>query len=360
MIVDRKRQILLLEGKKYTISDILSSDVSKMETPTKELFVFLQSWFDSSTYIIVHTSGSTGKPKVFFADKEKMIQSACLTCDFLKLKKGDAALLCMNMKYIGAMMVVVRSLVCELNLVVRRPSGHPLSHISEPLKFASMVPLQVYNTLHVEKEKACLEKTEILIIGGAAIDNSLEHEISLLPGEVYSTYGMTETLSHIALRRLNGPLASMHYRPFDSIGLSLSSDDNTLIIDAPLICDKILYTNDIAMIYPDKSFVILGRRDNTINSGGIKIQPEVDEKLLQAIISVPFAITSIQDDRLGESVVLLVENMLNSDITRLYARMKDLLPLYHVPKKIVVIDELPHTLNGKIDRKACRSYVMKR
>ena len=177
----------------------------------------------------------------------------------------------MNLRYIGAMMVVVRSLVAGLNLIVRPASGHPLSDINEPLKFAAMVPLQVYNTLQVLEEKERLKQTDILIIGGGAVDARLEADIQSLPGAVYSTYGMTETLSHIALRRLNGPAASEHYHPFSSVHLSLSPE-NTLVIEAPLVCADILQTNDIARIHPDGSFSILGRKDNVINSGGIKIQ----------------------------------------------------------------------------------------
>lgn len=144
----------------------------------------------------------------------------------------------MNLRYIGAMMMVVRSLVAGLNLVVRPASGHPLSDVEVPLKFAAMVPLQVYNTLRVPAERKRLEHTDILIIGGGAVDDSLEAELKTIPIAAYSTYGMTETLSHIALRRLNGEAASKCYYPFPSVELSLSAE-NTLIVKAPLICDDV-------------------------------------------------------------------------------------------------------------------------
>ena len=197
------------------------------------------------------------------------MQSARLTCEFLGLRQGDSVLLCMPLQYIAGKMVVVRALVAGLNLVIRTPSGHPMADVDIPLRFAAMVPLQVYNTLQVSAEKEKLCRTDILIIGGGAIDAGLEAEIRQLPVKVYSTYGMTETLSHIALRQLNGPDASMLYRPFPSVRLSLSSE-HTLVIDAPLVCDTTLVTNDVAEIYPDGSFSILGRKDNTINTGGIK------------------------------------------------------------------------------------------
>lgn len=173
-----------------------------------DLYIFLEKWFDASPVITVHTSGSTGTPKELVVRKDRMMQSARLTCEFLNLQAGDTALLCMNLRYIGAMMVVVRSLVAGLNLIVRPASGHPLSDIEEPLRFAAMVPLQVYNTLRVPEEKERLEQTDILIIGGGAVDDTLEAEISALPRQSILHTGMTETLSHIACCRLNGETAS--------------------------------------------------------------------------------------------------------------------------------------------------------
>lgn len=196
-----------------------------------------------------------------------------------------------------------------------------------------MVPLQVYNTLQVPEEKERLKQTDILIIGGGAVDEALETEIKYLPTAVYSTYGMTETLSHIALRRLNGASASEHYYPFPSVKLSLSVE-NTLVIDAPLVCDEILQTNDIARIYPDGSFMILGRKDNVINSGGIKIQAEEMEKLLRPFIPASFVITSVPDQRLGQAVTLLIVGQL--DTRELENKLQTTLEPYYRPKHILL------------------------
>lgn len=276
MIFDRQQQRLLLEGKEYApedISRLVAEGAGNCPPALWDLYLFLNEWFDASPVITVHTSGSTGVPKGLVVRKDRMMQSARLTCEFLNLQAGDTALLCMNLRYIGAMMMVVRSLVAGLNLVVRPASGHPLSDVEVPLKFAAMVPLQVYNTLRVPAERKRLEHTDILIIGGGAVDDSLEAELKTIPIAAYSTYGMTETLSHIALRRLNGEAASKCYYPFPSVELSLSAE-NTLIVKAPLICDDVLQTNDIACLCSDGGFTIAGRKDNVINSGGIKIQAE--------------------------------------------------------------------------------------
>ena len=354
MIFDRQRQRLLLQGKEYTAGDIsrlVAEGAENCPPALWDLYFFLEKWFDASPVIIVHTSGSTGTPKELVVRKDRMMQSARLTCEFLNLQAGDTALLCMNLRYIGAMMVVVRSLVAGLNLIVRPASGHPLSDIEEPLRFAAMVPLQVYNTLRVPEEKERLEQTDILIIGGGAVDDSLEAEMSALPTAVYSTYGMTETLSHIALRRLNGDTASKHYYPFPTVELSLSAE-STLVIKAPLICGEVLQTNDIACIYPDGSFTIAGRKDNVINSGGIKIQAEEMEKRLRPFIPVPFVVTSVPDPRLGQALTLLIAGQV--DVRELESKLQTVLDAYHRPRHIFMTESIPQTENGKTDRAGCR------
>ena len=274
--------------------------------------------------------------------------------------------------------MVVRSLVAGLDLIVREPSGHPMADIDMPLRFAAMIPLQVYNTLQVPEERERLCQTEILIIGGGSIDRELEAQIQELPICAYSTYGMTETLSHIALRRLNGPEASSYYTPFPSVKLSLSAD-STLVIDAPLIADETLVTNDVAELLPDGRFRILGRKDNIINSGGIKIQAETVEEALRPVISDNFAITSVPDPKFGEAMVLLItagndhfpdqgtafsltgkQSISlpdNSLLSEWEEKIFEILPKYQRPKHILPIEAIPLTGSGKIDRAACRKLA---
>ena len=354
MIFDRQQQRLLLEGKEYApedISRLVAEGAGNCPPALWDLYLFLNEWFDASPVITVHTSGSTGVPKGLVVRKDRMMQSARLTCEFLNLQAGDTALLCMNLRYIGAMMMVVRSLVAGLNLVVRPASGHPLSDVEVPLKFAARVPLQVYNTLRVPAERKRLEHTDILIIGGGAVDDSLEAELKTIPIAAYSTYGMTETLSHIALRRLNGEAASKCYYPFPSVELSLSAE-NTLIVKAPLICDDVLQTNDIACLCSDGGFTIAGRKDNVINSGGIKIQAEEMENRLQPFIPVPFAVTAVPDPRLGQALTLLIAG--KPDIKELENKLQAVLETYYRPKHIFITELIPQTENGKIDRTGCR------
>ena len=209
------KQTLTIDGVCYTADDARPSgqDLSRLQTAFykqygKESFQasladFLAEWFSASEQVLVHTSGSTGTPKPMWVEKQRMMASACLTCSFLGLQENDTALLCMPLKYIAGKMVVVRALVYGLNLIVSPPSGHPLANLSASPVFAAMIPMQVFNSLQNLHEQTLLKEIKHLIIGGGAVDAEVEKQLQAFPHAVWSTYGMTETLSHIALRRLN-------------------------------------------------------------------------------------------------------------------------------------------------------------
>ena len=343
---------------------------------------FYSEWNNDSDRVLVHTSGSTGKPKPMMVEKKRMLNSARITCDFLGLKPGDSALLCMSLDYIAGKMVVVRSIERHLHLISVSPSGHPLKDINEEITFAAMVPMQVYNTLKVPEERERLTHIRHLIIGGGAIDASLEKELRSLPGNIaiWSTYGMTETLSHIALRRINGDEASEWYQPFDSVKIS-QTDEGCLVIDAPLVCAETLVTNDIVEIEPyiynkvenheevgkhnkveKLRFRIKGRKDNVICSGGIKIQIEEVEALLKPHLEKPFMIAKKKDEKFGEIAVLLTED---EDLKKVEATIRRLLSgksddsnkssesanhKYWIPREYLHVDHLPLTETGKPKR----------
>lgn len=321
---------------------------------------FLAQWNDTSDVIEVHTSGSTGKPKRLLVEKRRMVNSARITCDFLGLKEGYTALLCMPLDYIAGKMVVVRSLVSHLHLISVMPSSHPLKDVTQPIDFAAMVPLQVYSSLQEPAERERLMSIRHLIIGGGAIDDSLESQLQQFPNAVWSTYGMTETLSHIALRRISGENSSLWYSPLDGVDVSLSSD-SCLEIYAPQVNPEKLHTNDIAELrtLPDgsKEFRILGRKDNVIDSGGIKIQAEEVERLLRPHLSCGFMITKVSDARLGEAVTLLVES---DDVDNILAVCKHVLPRHWVPRHIFPESHIPITETGKPARAAAEALAKKR
>lgn len=307
---------------------------------------FLSEWNNDSSFVHVQTSGSTGVPKPMLTEKRRMLASARITNDFLGLREGDAALLCMSLDYIAGKMMVVRSIERGLKLITVEPSGHPLNHSQLAIDdcqidFAAMVPLQVYNTLQVPEERKRLLQIRHLIIGGGAIDEALGAELKNFPNAVWSTYGMTETLSHIALRRLSGPEASDWYIPFSSVKVSLS-EDGCLVIDAPEVCPERLVTNDIAEISP-QGFRILGRKDNVICSGGIKIQIEEVESRLRPFLRVPYLISKRPDPKFGEVSVLLTEGSID-EARQICERI---LPKYYLPRHYLHVDRIPLTETGK-------------
>ena len=231
---------------------------------------FLLDWFDSKDYIEMFTSGSTGKPKTVVVKKQAMVNSAIATGDFFDLKPGNSALQCLPVKYVAGKMMLVRAMILGLDLEFVAPSSHPMRNNEIDFDFVAMVPLQAQNSIQE------LKKVKKLIIGGAAVNKTLEKQLLKLKTEVYETYGMTETITHIAARKLGE-------KAFTVLpDVTVSYDDrNCLVIHAPKISDEVIITNDIVELVNENQFIFLGRIDNMINSGGIKLIPEqIENKFL--------------------------------------------------------------------------------
>lgn len=322
----------------------------------KEVEDFKARWLNSSPTLTVHTSGSTGQPRPLEVEKARMWASAQATIEALGLQDGNTALLAMPLRFIAGQMVMVRTFAAHLQLIAVAPSSHPYATLHEAPDFAALTPMQVYESLKVPHERSLLRRTLCLIIGGGAISTELEKELRTFPHAVFSTYGMTETLSHIALRRLNGPSASDAYQPMPGVSVSLS-DAGTLCIEAPAICLQRLVTNDLAELLPDGTFRILGRRDNVICSGGIKLQiEEIEEKL--TALPVKNQITWVEDARLGEAVTLLYEA--DGDMEEQLEKLcRQLLTPYEVPRHFLRVEALPKTETGKPARAEARKLAEK-
>jgi O-succinylbenzoic acid--CoA ligase len=264
----------------------------------------------------------------------------------------------MPLDYIAGKMMVVRALVLGMKLVSIEPQGCP--EWEGTVDLAAMVPLQVWNLLHQHPSR--LKLIRHLLIGGGAIDDSLATALADFPNHVWSTYGMTETLSHIALRRLNGPSRSEWYTPFDGVSVSLN-DEGCLVIDAPAVHDGVLVTNDIAELetplppgeWSSGRFRILGRKDNVVCSGGIKIQIEEVERLLRPHVQVPFMVSRAKDPRLGEQLVLLMEG---GSVDAVRDICRQVLPKYWQPRLYFVVDRLPLTATGKPARAEAEQKIV--
>ena len=297
---------------------------------------FLLDWFDGKSYIEMHTSGSTGIPKTIRVDKQAMVNSALATGDFFELHAGNKALHCLPVKYVAGKMMLVRAMILGLDLEFVAPSSHPLRNVDGIFDFAAMVPLQAQNSISE------LHRIKKLIVGGAKINSALENQLIKLPTQVFETYGMTETISHIAAK-------SVGEKAFTVLpNVTISYDDqNCLVIHAPRISDDVIETNDVVELVNENQFIFLGRIDNVINSGGIKLLPEQIEEKLAGKIEPRYFISSKEDKELGEKIILVIEgNSFNVDTS-----IFDTLDKYEKPKEILFVPKFKETGNGKIIRK---------
>ncbi len=311
-----------------------------------DLAAFLQEWASATPTMCLQTSGSTGPPKCIEATKAAMLASAKATCRFFGLQRGDKALLCLPLRYIAGKMMVARALAAELELVTTPPSSTPLATLHTTVKFAPLVPMQAHTTLQQPDGMAQLEKAAIILLGGGFIDPALEDALQACKSAVYASYGMTETLSHIALRRVNGAQRTACYTPLPGITIRLSSR-GTLAISAPAIGVDYLETNDIAEINTDGTFRILGRVDNVINSGGIKIQAESIEQAILAATGITCVVVPVPHPVLGQSVCLVWEG--DEALRPALMQAIETLPKYHRPQRIIHT-AIPRTPTGKPDR----------
>lgn len=318
----------------------------------KKLYQFLLDWFDQSNdFILQKTSGSTGSPKNIKIPKDKLINSALMTGRYFNLMKDQNALLCLSTDYIGGKMMVIRAMVWGMNLICLEPSNHCLDKLQhlEDISFAAMVPSQLFHS-HFHPKFHNIKK---VIVGGAPVSDDLLLRIADCSTEIFATYGMTETVSHIALRKLNGRDATDIYEVLPDIKINLQ-DNDCLAIDAPKLNDEYVLTRDLVEVVTNKSFRYLGRLDNVINSGGVKIIPELVEEKLRGLIDEDFIIAALPDPILGEQVVLLLEGNALTAANRatILSKSKDLLSKYEVPKRVISLPSFIRTETGKLRRGA--------
>lgn len=360
-ILDIRKQILYINGISYQYDDIkrqksgsYSTFYSQVEKDDymRSLACFLMEWTDDTEYITLKTSGSTGKPKTIKAKKTYMINSAVMTLDFLSLRHLDKALLCLPMEYIAGKMMAVRALVAGLHITMISPSLNPLASVRQTFDFTALIPAQAQACITESPDihSNPMSKIKNIIIGGGAIPTPLQQALQQYNNNIYSTYGMTETLSHIALRQLSTDKANLWYKPLQGVSVNLRRENKTLTIEAPKICEQKIFTNDIAEINSLGEFRIIGRTDNVINTAGVKIQIEEVEDKLSSLLPYPVIITYRNDDVLGQEIVLLACKTKVTDRTLLDKAVLTL-PTYHRPRRIIMLESLPMTENNKPDRK---------
>ncbi|NNC84105.1 MAG: AMP-binding protein [Flavobacteriales bacterium] len=311
----------------------------------QQIILQIERWSSDAEVMHLKTSGSTGEPKSIALKKDWMMHSARATAKRLDLAQGQSALLCLPVQFIGGLMMLVRAMVLGMDIYPIQPSMDPELPAQGKFDFAAMTPPQVTSLLD---RGNVLERIHCLIIGGAPVSALLESRIREAKTSIYSTYGMTETASHIALRALNGDERARYFRGLPGVEFS-TDDQHALAIRIPFMDDTVIQTRDVVELLDAQRFIWRGRIDHVINSGGLKVHPEEIESALAQYIPHPFIIHSIPDPVLGEKVVLTIESEqvgplspeLRSVIQGLGAKR---------PREVFSIKRFPRTASGKILR----------
>lgn len=347
---DKVHNRFKLNGVHYSHSDLKEvaySFIKEGDPYEKLVGDFLTDWLSDSEYITARTSGTTSAPKKIQLSKQHMVNSAIATAEFFDLFPGDTALHCLPANYIAGKMMLVRAIAIGLEMDLTEPTTSPIFDYEKSYNFCAMVPLQLSHMVDY------ISNIENILVGSAVVSNKLKARIQKCPGNIFETYGMTETCTHIAARRLNNfersPLPEHQWHLFTALPeVNISQDlRGCLVIDAPYVSTREIITNDIIKLHSDRTFEWLGRLDNVINSGGVKLYPEVIENKLSKHVMQRFFIASEDDEKLGEKLILVVEGDSNS----IDKSMFNALDKYEIPKQIYYLPEFIETFSGKIQRK---------
>lgn len=323
----------------------------------KKLFGFIGEWISDEPVIEIQTSGSTGKPGKLVVEKEKMVESALRTGEYLDLKKNDRALLALPVSFIAGKMMVVRSFVLGLDLIPVYPSSNPLVTLEQSIDFAALTPMQLYYALSNENGTNAVNSIEKLIIGGGEVSLDLLNRIKHLKTAVWHTYGMAETLTHVAMKKLNGQDSTDHFRALP--GVSFGKDERgCLEIYAKWLSKDKIVTNDLVELLDNTQFDFIGRYDNMINSGGIKISPETVEAKLATQIKARFIVLGLPDEALGEKLVLVIESKQTTDESYWPEIDSVGLSSYEKPREIRFLYQFPVTESGKVIRTMVLQHLL--
>ena len=349
-----------INGQNYSDQELTLLIAEKLSSPQlpkweRELYTFLKEWFSTLDFIEAQTSGSTGIPQTIRLPKTTMQQSAGRTIEYFGLKAGNRILLSLPCRFIAGKMMVVRAIIGQMDLITVDPSSDFDLLTNETFDLGAMVPVQVFKLLESPSGKQKIENISNLLIGGSSIPANLETQISQLTNRVVSTYGMTETASHVAIRELSGENRSDIYHCLKGISVTTGQNDCLQIHDFKLT--ELLQTKDIAELLSPISFRILGRVDDVIISGGIKYWPEKIEKRLISAVQGRFIISSLPDEKFGEKLVLVIEGK-PADINLINNKLTEILPSFERPRAIYFLEKFPETPNGKLKRNEIKGAII--
>ena len=348
---------IILKDKLFSVEDLLPFCEHKLKRAKlpeweEEIYQFLIEFLNEKDYIEQLSSGTTGSQKKIKLSKKAMIESARNTVTRLNLKWTDKALLCLPVEYIAGKMMIVRAFVAGLNLFWEEPSSMPSLSKYGTIDFCAMVPLQVYNSF---SNYEFFKNIRNLIIGGAELRSEVLAMFRDVFNNTYESYGMAETCSHIALRKINGENPDKYFETLPGITIAVDRR-GCLVVNASYLESEVV-TNDVVELVDEKHFIWKGRIDNLINTGGIKVKPEELEANISKIIDIECAVVGIPDEKLGQKIVLIAESDNPLDEEKLLINLKENLQEYQVPREIVIVEELPRTNSFKIDRTKLEGLV---
>tara|TARA_R110000868_G_scaffold29420_6_gene109386 strand:- start:21676 stop:22749 length:1074 start_codon:yes stop_codon:yes gene_type:complete len=326
------------------LKELAYSLVKEGQQYEKSIGNFLMDWLDDSGSIQVNTSGSTGIPKIISLKKEHMVNSALATGTFFNLKAGVRALNCLSVNFIAGKMMLVRAMVLGWGMDFVEPTSHPLGMTSKPYDFCAMVPMQVQNSI------SYLNRIGTVITGGAPISAELKLSLSKVKTRIFETYGMTETITHIAVKELSNDSDNNNFKALPEVVFSKDERD-CLVIEAPKVSEGIITTNDVVNLISTSKFQWLGRYDNIINSGGVKLIPEKLENKLSSLINSRFFVTGLPDPTLGQKLILVVEGIINVEKLSHEIRSIKSISKFEIPKELISVPKFEETGSGKINRK---------
>lgn len=340
---------LFLQGKAYSFTELATATL-----PVHPALDFCRQWLNGTDAFEIRTSGSTGTPKTIRLQRSWMAWSAARTAEQLQATQKDHLLLCLSTTAIGGLMVLVRAMEWGCDITVTEPSPDPMALLPDkhPYTITSLVAMQLANALQHPFQKEKIQQFRHIVLGGSPVLPSLAAQLPALQPTVWHSYGMTETCSHIALKKLNGSQPDPHFVPFGELQLRLNADQ-CLEINSPANGNTWLMTNDLATIFPDGTFDIQGRKDDTIISGGVKIPLAVIEQAASAHFNGQLFAAGVPDDTWGQKLVLVIEQAPDTALAnRILTGMKKQLPRYHVPKAIIFAPRFLLTASGKTDKRS--------
>lgn len=348
-----------IAGEIWETDGISIDNQSRPEHPYfAKAYDFIQSWRSDTMSFNLQTSGSTGIPKIISVSRNQLSSSAAMTGRALDLGSGTRALVCLNIEYVAGIMMLVRGMELGWELTIMEPVANPLNHLPREVQFdfVALVPMQMAACLEDKRTKDNIKHLGKVLLGGAPVSRTLLKQIQNLDIPVYQSYGMTETVSHVALRKLNGKNRGEAYQFLPGVSAGMDAR-GCLFVSGQMTNGETIQTNDLVEMKTNNEFIWLGRYDNVINSGGVKIILDRVDEQIAVVLEVlqflnPYFSWFQEDEKLGQKLVLFIEGEGNDvEEERLIQEIRKQVSAYQTPKHVYFVNRFEKTPTDKTDKR---------